>query len=150
MHRIVYLEGESIIADVRRPDFPHHWVEHATTLQPQVAERLAGATIAIVNKLPIDAGLIAALPALQMVAVAATGTNNVDLDACRRSRHRRLEHPRLCRAYRSRACLRAVAGVVAQCRCLSAGGGCRQLAAFRAVLLYRLSDPRPARCQHWR
>jgi glycerate dehydrogenase len=83
MHRIVYLERESIIADVRRPDFPHHWVEHATTLQPQVAERLAGATIAIVNKLQIDAELIAALPALQMVAVAATGTNNIDLDACR-------------------------------------------------------------------
>ena len=49
MHRIVYLERESIIADVRRPDFPHHWVEHAQTLQVQVAERLVGATIAIVN-----------------------------------------------------------------------------------------------------
>lgn len=84
MHRIVYLEGESIIADVRRPDFPHCWVEHATTLPLQVAERLAGATIAIVNKLPVDAGLIAALPDLQMVAVAATGTNHIDLDACRR------------------------------------------------------------------
>lgn len=83
MHRIVHLEGESIIADLRRPDFPHHWVEHATTLQLQVAERLAGATIAIVNKLSIRAELIAGLPALQMVAVAATGTNNIDLDACR-------------------------------------------------------------------
>jgi glycerate dehydrogenase len=83
MHRIVYLERESIIANVRRPDFPHHWVEHAKTLQPEVEERLAGATIAIVNKLQIDARLVAALPTLQMVAVAATGTNNVDLDACR-------------------------------------------------------------------
>jgi glycerate dehydrogenase len=83
MHRIVYLERESIIANVRRPDFPHHWVEHAQTLQPEVEERLAGATIAIVNKLRIDARLIAALPTLQLVAVAATGTNNVDLDACR-------------------------------------------------------------------
>jgi len=83
MHRIVYLERESIIANVRRPDFPHHWVEHAKTLQPEVEERLAGATIAIVNKLQIDARLVAALPTLQMVAVAATGTNNIDLDACR-------------------------------------------------------------------
>ena len=83
MHRIVYLERESIIANVRRPDFPHLWVEHAKTLQPEVEERLAGATIAIVNKLQIDARLVAALPTLQMVAVAATGTNNVDLDACR-------------------------------------------------------------------
>ncbi|WP_300337512.1 D-2-hydroxyacid dehydrogenase [Accumulibacter sp.] len=83
MHRIVYLERESIIADVRRPDFPHHWAEHPKTLQHEVRGRLAGATMAIVNKLQIDAELIAALPALQMVAVAATGTNNVDLDACR-------------------------------------------------------------------
>lgn len=83
MHRIVYLERESIVANVRRPDFPHHWVEHAQTLQPEVEERLAGATIAIVNKLQIDARLIATLPTLRLVAVAATGTNNVDLDACR-------------------------------------------------------------------
>ncbi|MEF8724485.1 D-2-hydroxyacid dehydrogenase [Candidatus Accumulibacter phosphatis] len=83
MHRIVYLERDSIIAEVRRPDFPHHWAEHAKTLQGEVKERLAGATIAIVNKLRIDAELIAALPALQMVAVAATGANNIDLEACR-------------------------------------------------------------------
>ncbi|EXI86983.1 MAG: Glycerate dehydrogenase [Candidatus Accumulibacter regalis] len=83
MHRIVFLERESIIAEVRRPDFPHHWVEHAQTLQHEVKERLAGATMAIVNKLQIDAELIAALPALQMVAVAATGSNNIDVDACR-------------------------------------------------------------------
>jgi glycerate dehydrogenase len=83
MHRIVYLERESIIAEVGRPDCPHLWVEHAKTVQAQVEERLAGASIAIVNKLLIDAGLIARLPQLQMVAVAATGTNNVDLEACR-------------------------------------------------------------------
>jgi glycerate dehydrogenase len=83
MHRIVHLERDSIIAQLRRPDFPHHWVEHAQTVQAQVGERLAGATITIVNKLRIDAELITTLPALQMVAVAATGTNNVDLDACR-------------------------------------------------------------------
>jgi len=83
MHRIVYLERESIVADVRRPDFPHHWREHPCTRQAEVGERLTGATIAIVNKLQFDAELIAALPALQMIAVAATGTNNVDLDACR-------------------------------------------------------------------
>lgn len=83
MQRIVYLESESIIAKMRRPDFSHHWVEYRQTLQPQVAERLAEASIAIVNKLQIGAELIAALPALRMVAVAATGTNNVDLEACR-------------------------------------------------------------------
>jgi glycerate dehydrogenase len=83
MHRIVYLERESISAEVRRPAFAHTWVEYPKTSQAQVEARLSGATIAIVNKLLIDAALIARLPDLQMIAVSATGTNNIDLAACR-------------------------------------------------------------------
>lgn len=83
MLRIVQLEGESLIAEVRRPAFAHNWVEHAKTAPGQVIERLAGATIAITNKVAIDAAAVAALPDLKMIAVSATGTNNVDLDACR-------------------------------------------------------------------
>lgn len=83
MQRIVCLERESIIADLRRPDFTHEWVEYAKTAPADAEARLAGATVAIVNKLPIDAGLIARLPQLQMIAVLATGTNDIDLDACR-------------------------------------------------------------------
>lgn len=83
MLRIVQLEGESLIADVRRPAFAHEWVEHAKTAPGQVVERLTGAAIAITNKVAIDAAAIAALPDLKMIAVSATGTNNVDLDACR-------------------------------------------------------------------
>lgn len=83
MHRIVCLEGESVIADVRRPCFAHHWHEYPKTLQADVEARLAGANIAIINKLQLGADLIERLPALQMVAVAATGTNSIDLEACR-------------------------------------------------------------------
>jgi glycerate dehydrogenase len=83
MQRIVQLENESLIADVRRPTFAHDWVEHAKTAPDQVVERLAGATIAITNKVAIDAAALAVLPDLKMIAVSATGTNNVDLDACR-------------------------------------------------------------------
>ncbi|MGE5490958.1 MAG: D-2-hydroxyacid dehydrogenase [Actinomycetota bacterium] len=83
MQRIVYLERDSVIADVRRPAFPHDWVEYPSTLQAEVEERLQGATIAIVNKVRLPGDLISRLPDLKMVAVAATGTNNVDLDACR-------------------------------------------------------------------
>jgi glycerate dehydrogenase len=83
MERIVYLERESIIADVRRPAFAHEWVEHACSLQAEVEPRLAEASIAIVNKVQIDADMLSRLPKLKMVAVAATGTNNVDLEACR-------------------------------------------------------------------
>ena len=83
MHRIVYLERESVIAQVRRPAFPHEWIEYPATRPEDVAERLAGATIAITNKAPITRSVIAELPDLRLVAVAATGTNVVDLDACR-------------------------------------------------------------------
>jgi glycerate dehydrogenase len=82
--RIVYLERESIIADVRRPAFAHAWVEYPKTRPDEVVERLQGATIAIVNKAPLPAVAVDALPDLKMVAVAATGTNIVALDACRR------------------------------------------------------------------
>ena len=83
MQRIVYLERESVIADVRRLTFAHEWIDYPATTAAQVVERLAGASIAIVNKVPLPAAAIAALPELKMVAVAATGTNIVDLDACR-------------------------------------------------------------------
>jgi len=83
MHRIVSIEAGALKAQVRRPAFAHTWVEHEATAQHQIAERLADATIAIVNKRRLSADIIAGLPALQMVAIAATGYNNVDLDACR-------------------------------------------------------------------
>ncbi|TXG97418.1 MAG: D-2-hydroxyacid dehydrogenase [Rhodocyclaceae bacterium] len=81
--RIVQLESESVIAEMRRPAFAHEWVDYPATAPAQVVERLAGAEIAITNKVPIDAAALAALPALKMIAISATGTNNVDLDACR-------------------------------------------------------------------
>lgn len=83
MERIVYLERDSIIAEVRRPGFVHEWIEYPKTRSGDVLERLQGATIAIVNKAPLPASTVNAIASLKMVAVAATGTNNVDLDACR-------------------------------------------------------------------
>ena len=83
MQRIVYLESGALIADIRRPGFSHDWVEYEATAQADVAGRLAGATIAIVNKRQLTAEIITGLPALKMVAIAATGYNNVELEACR-------------------------------------------------------------------
>jgi len=83
MLRVVQLESESLIADVRRPAFGHEWVEYPQTAPEQVVARLAEATVAITNKVLIDAAALAALPDLKMIAISATGTNNVDLDACR-------------------------------------------------------------------
>ncbi|GAB3458594.1 D-2-hydroxyacid dehydrogenase [Massilia terrae] len=83
MHRIVFLDRDSLQANVRPPRFEHHWTEYTGTERAQVAERLAGATIAISNKVPLRADDLERLPDLKMIAIAATGTDNVDLDACR-------------------------------------------------------------------
>jgi glycerate dehydrogenase len=82
-HNIVFLDRDSLRATVRAPAFAHQWREYAATQAGEVAERLLGATIAIVNKVPVRAADIARLPDLKMIAVAATGTDNVDLAACR-------------------------------------------------------------------
>ena len=83
MHNIVFLDRDSLLAEVRRPAFVHHWSEYPATGPAQVVERLRDASIAITNKVRLDAADIAALPKLRMVAICATGTDNVDLEACR-------------------------------------------------------------------
>ena len=83
MHRIVFLDRDSLIANVRPPAFAHAWQDHAATAEQEVVGRLQGATVAIPNKVPLRAAAIAQLPDLKMVAIAATGSDNVDLAACR-------------------------------------------------------------------
>lgn len=55
----------------------------ARTTPDQVTERLNGATVAITNKVVIDAAAMAANPELKLILISATGTNNVDLVAAR-------------------------------------------------------------------
>lgn len=55
----------------------------ARTSRDEVSERLKGATVAITNKVVIDATAMAANPELKLILISATGTNNVDLDAAR-------------------------------------------------------------------
>jgi len=83
MHKIVFLERDSIRADVHRPDFPHVWEEYPLTPSELVLPRLQDATIAITNKVVLRGELLANLPQLRMVAGAATGTDNIDLEYCR-------------------------------------------------------------------
>jgi glycerate dehydrogenase len=54
---------------------------HDTTPDEQIARRISGCSIVLVNKLPLTRERLAAAPGLRLIAVAATGTNNVDLDA---------------------------------------------------------------------
>lgn len=83
MHHIVFLDRESIRARFRRPSFPHTWNEYAATPRDQIGAHLKNATIAITNKVILDGAQLSAVHGLQMIAEAATGTNNIDLDWCR-------------------------------------------------------------------
>jgi glycerate dehydrogenase len=80
---IVFLERATFTIDFRRPNFPHTWVDYPTTEADEVVERLRDATIAICNKLPLRGGSLAQLPSLRLIAVAATGVDNIDLAYCR-------------------------------------------------------------------
>ena len=57
------------------------WQFHHHTETDQVDERIAHARIIVTNKVRITREHIQAAPELRLVCVAATGTNNIDLDA---------------------------------------------------------------------
>jgi glycerate dehydrogenase len=83
--KIVFLDRDTISPQtrVRRPAFAHEWVEYSRTGTAEAADRLRDADIAIVNKVRLTAEVIALAPRLRLIAVAATGTDNIDLAACR-------------------------------------------------------------------
>ncbi|UTM56962.1 D-2-hydroxyacid dehydrogenase [Photobacterium sp. CCB-ST2H9] len=85
MQQIVFLDRDTIPSQITlpRPAFDHQWQEYPATRPAQVVERLQHATIAVTNKVVLNAETLSQLPQLRMVAIAATGTNNVDLDYCR-------------------------------------------------------------------
>ncbi len=82
-HRIVFLDRDSIRAALRRPSFPHLWTEYPLTTAEDVLPRLADATMVITNKVALRGEVLAQLPALRLIAAAATGTDNIDLAWCR-------------------------------------------------------------------
>ncbi|MCX9156991.1 D-2-hydroxyacid dehydrogenase [Niveibacterium sp. 24ML] len=83
MRQVVSLESASLSVTIPRPNAPHVWVDHARTAPGEVVERLQGAEVALINKCRLDAAVLDQLPALRMISVCATGTDNVDLAACR-------------------------------------------------------------------
>lgn len=83
MERIVFLDRSTLEATVRYPAFPHQWEEYATTAPAEIVERLKEATIAITNKVALRVENLAQLPRLKLIAEAATGVNNIDVDWCR-------------------------------------------------------------------
>lgn len=70
-------------------DFPppdikdFHWREYPTTAQEQLLERVSDADVVITNKVSLGAVLLKQLSRLQLIVVAATGVDRIDLEAAR-------------------------------------------------------------------
>ena len=83
-HRVVFLDRASLKAAVRKPSVAAEYVEHEKTSgHDDTLAKLQGATVAITNKVPLRGELLAQLPDLKMIAVAATGYDVIDVPYCR-------------------------------------------------------------------
>jgi glycerate dehydrogenase len=85
MVRIVFLDRGTIgpSVELTRPAFEHEWIEYAQSPHDEVVQRLAGARIAVLNKVPVRGHHLKQLPDLKLIVVAATGYDVIDVPACR-------------------------------------------------------------------
>ena len=82
---IVVLDRDTL---VNRPfdfDFPHTLSSYGTTEAHETLKRIRGADIVITNKVVISAQAFAENPQFKLVAVTATGVNNVDVEAAKQN-----------------------------------------------------------------
>ena len=83
MEHIVFLDSDTLKAEIRKPRFKHIWTNFPNTKPEQLVERLVPATIAITNKVSVPADALVKAKTLKLIAVAATGTDILDLAACK-------------------------------------------------------------------
>ncbi|BFU59756.1 MULTISPECIES: 2-hydroxyacid dehydrogenase [Rodentibacter] len=81
--QIVFLDSTAIPKHIPipRPNFAHEWIEYEHTSAQQTIERAKNADIVITSKVIFDRKTLEQLPKLKLIAITATGTNNVDLVA---------------------------------------------------------------------
>ncbi|OAM31191.1 hydroxyacid dehydrogenase [Eikenella longinqua] len=80
---IVFLDRDTLPARPLVFNFPHTLREYPATTPEELNQRLAGAQIAITNKVSIRAEHLAANPQLKLIAVAATGFDHIDVAAAK-------------------------------------------------------------------
>lgn len=85
MLNIVFLDRTGIPAthEIPRPSFAHNWVEYDRTTAEQTFERAKDADIIITSKVIFDREMLSRLPKLKLIAITATGTNNIDTVAAK-------------------------------------------------------------------
>lgn len=81
--KIVFLDSTAIpkYISIPRPSFEHTWTEYDHTSSAETIERAKDADIVITSKVIFDRETLKQLPKLKLIAITATGTNNVDLVA---------------------------------------------------------------------
>ncbi|MDN3608260.1 D-2-hydroxyacid dehydrogenase [Vibrio ostreicida] len=81
---VVFLDRATIPPQIEVPHLPfdHQWIEYDDTSPAQVVERLKEAQIVITNKVVLNDSSLSQLPLLKMIAISATGYNNIDIDSC--------------------------------------------------------------------
>jgi len=81
---IVFLDHDTFSPQtvLRAPASAHTWTNHPRTAAAEIAARIANADIVVTNKVKLDAANLAGATRLKLIAVAATGTDNIDLQAC--------------------------------------------------------------------
>lgn len=80
--KIVFLDEYSLAGrDLSAVKALGDYTGYDMTAPDEVAVRCADAEIVVTNKVRLDAAMIAQLPHLRLICVAATGVNNIDLDA---------------------------------------------------------------------
>jgi glycerate dehydrogenase len=82
-HGVVFLDRASLKAKVRKPSCASEYIEYEKTAAAEVVPRLQGASVVIINKVPMRADALKQLPQLKLIAVAATGYDVVDVAYCK-------------------------------------------------------------------
>ena len=83
--QIVILDRDTLVNRPFEFDFPHTLSSYGTTEAHETLARIRGADIVITNKVVISAQAFAENPQLKLVAVTATGVNNVDVEAAKQN-----------------------------------------------------------------
>ncbi|MGC9343119.1 MAG: D-2-hydroxyacid dehydrogenase, partial [Bacteroidales bacterium] len=82
MINIVFLDAKTVgeVANFRVLEKQGNLVIHENTSPEEVVERCKGKEVIITNKVVLNSEILKELPDLKLICIAATGTNNIDLD----------------------------------------------------------------------
>ncbi|MEZ8011330.1 MULTISPECIES: D-2-hydroxyacid dehydrogenase [Vibrio] len=83
--KVVFLDRATIPSQIhlKHLSFEHQWVEYDLTSPEQVSERVEDADVVITNKVVLNESNLAQAQQLKLIAVSATGMNNVDVEYCK-------------------------------------------------------------------